>query len=225
VLSRRVVEQMNQMMHQVVMEGTGRRAQLDFTYTAGKTGTSSSYRDAWFVGFTGQYVTGVWIGNDDYRPMNNVTGGTIPTLAWHSYMSVAHTNMDIPPIPGLAVHPAQIAERQRLEEQKRLQVIAQRDNPIYTSPAAGTQQRRSNSLMSDQTREALKRVAQAMRTAAGLPGETAPAAPQQGSPPGQGGPPAAGRRADGTSGGAGTLSSATVTSGATAGTSPIGDRR
>ncbi len=78
VLSRRVVEQMNQMMHQVVMEGTGRRAQLDFTYTAGKTGTSSSYRDAWFVGFTGQYVTGVWIGNDDYRPMNNVTGGTIP---------------------------------------------------------------------------------------------------------------------------------------------------
>ena len=105
VLSRRVVEQMNQMMHQVVMEGTGRRAQLDFTYTAGKTGTSSSYRDAWFVGFTGQYVTGVWIGNDDYRPMNNVTGGTIPTLAWHSYMSVAHTNMDIPPIPGLAVHP------------------------------------------------------------------------------------------------------------------------
>ena len=225
VLSRRVVEQMNQMMHQVVMEGTGRRAQLDFTYTAGKTGTSSSYRDAWFVGFTGQYVTGVWIGNDDYRPMNNVTGGTIPTLAWHSYMSVAHTNMDIPPIPGLAVHPTQIAERQRLEEQKRLQVMAQRDNPVFTSPAAGTQQRRSNSLMSDQTREALKRVAQAMRTAAGLPGETAPTAPQQGSPPGQGGPPAAGRRADGTSGGAGTLSSATVTSGAAAGTPPIGDRR
>ena len=88
--------------------------------------------------------------------------------------------------------------------------MAQRDNPIFTSPSTGAQQRRSNSLMSDQTREALKRVAQAMRSAAGLPSETAPAAPQQGSPPGQGGPPAAGRRADGTSGGAGTLSSVPI---------------
>ena len=66
----------NQMLQMVVEEGTGRRAQLDFTHAVGKTGTSSSYRDAWFMGFTGDYVAGVWIGNDDYRPTDRVTGGT-----------------------------------------------------------------------------------------------------------------------------------------------------
>ena len=65
----RVAEQMNQMMQAVVNEGTGQRATLDFTHAAGKTGTSSSYRDAWFVGFTGALVTGVWVGHDDFRPM------------------------------------------------------------------------------------------------------------------------------------------------------------
>ena len=57
------------MMQAVVTEGTGKRAQLDFTTVVGKTGTSSSYRDAWFVGFTGALVTGVWVGYDDFRPM------------------------------------------------------------------------------------------------------------------------------------------------------------
>ena len=82
VVEARVAEQMNQMMHAVVMEGTGRRAILDFTHSAGKTGTSSSWRDAWFVGFTGALVAGVWVGHDDFRPMwlngNGVTGGTLP---------------------------------------------------------------------------------------------------------------------------------------------------
>ena len=171
VLSRRVVEQMNQMMQMVVTEGTGKRAQLDYTYTAGKTGTSSGYRDAWFMGFSGQYVTGVWIGNDDFRPMNNVTGGTIPTMAWHSFMSVAHTSMDIPQIPGLPLHPTQVAERQKIEEARRQQ-MAQRDTtstPLASAATAADTQRRSHSLMSDQAREALRRVSAALRSAAGLP--------------------------------------------------------
>ena len=79
VVTRKVAEMMNQMMQAVVQEGTGRRAILDFTYSAGKTGTSTSYRDAWFVGFTGALVTGVWVGYDDFRPMHfngsGVTGG------------------------------------------------------------------------------------------------------------------------------------------------------
>jgi penicillin-binding protein 1A len=173
VLSQRVVEQMNQMMHQVVTDGTGRRAQLDFTVTAGKTGTSSSYRDAWFVGFSGQYVTGVWMGNDDYRPMNNVTGGSIPAMAWNSFMSVAHTSMNIPQILGLPLHPMQVAERQRLEEQRRMQAVQQRD--LSFAPGAGESTRRSHSLMSERTREALRRVAQALRAASGLPPEPEPA--------------------------------------------------
>ncbi len=60
-----------------------RRAQLEFTYSAGKTGTSSAYRDAWFIGFTGQYVVGVWLGNDDFTPMSRVTGGSFPAQTWH----------------------------------------------------------------------------------------------------------------------------------------------
>ena len=81
VVSRKVAEGMNQMMQAVVLEGTAKRAQLDFTYSAGKTGTSSSYRDAWFIGFTGAMVTGVWVGHDDFRPMHyngGVTGGSLP---------------------------------------------------------------------------------------------------------------------------------------------------
>ena len=111
------------MMLAVVNEGTGRRAILDFTHAVGKTGTSSGWRDAWFVGFTGALVTGVWVGHDDFRPMwlngQGVTGGSLPATAWHAFMSVAHTNRNIPPIQGLPPHPAQVAEQQRLAELKR----------------------------------------------------------------------------------------------------------
>ncbi len=173
VVQRRHAEIMNQMMQMVVTEGTGKRAQLDFTYTAGKTGTSSSYRDAWFVGYSGQYVTGVWIGNDDYRPMGNVTGGSIPATVWHGFMSVAHASMDIPQIPGLPLHPRQVEERQKIEEQKRLQPQIARE--MAAAQATGSQRRQS--LMPDQTRNTLRRVAQAMRVAAGIPAPPEPEPP------------------------------------------------
>src|SRR4029079_15360762 len=85
-VSRKVAEDMNQMMLAVVTNGTAAKAQLDFATVVGKTGTSSSYRDAWFVGFTGALVTGVWVGYDDFRPMPGITGGRPPTPAWHRYM-------------------------------------------------------------------------------------------------------------------------------------------
>ena len=171
VIQRRHVEYMNQIMQMVVTEGTGKRAALDFTHSAGKTGTSSSYRDAWFVGFTGAFVTGVWIGNDDFRPMGNVTGGSIPATAWHAFMSVAHQNMVIPPIPGLTPHPAQIADRQRQDELKRTQPQVAQEQAQAAANA-----RRPSSLMTPQARDALKKVAQSMRLAAGLPEETQPEA-------------------------------------------------
>src|SRR5665811_10994 len=64
------------MLRTVVSAGTGRRSQLDYTNNVGKTGTSSAYRDAWFMGFTGQYVTGVWLGNDDFTPLARVRRGS-----------------------------------------------------------------------------------------------------------------------------------------------------
>ncbi len=73
------------MMGDVVRYGTGTRAALDRP-VAGKTGTSSDYRDAWFVGFTGNLVTGVWMGNDNNKPMKKVTGGSLPAILWHDYM-------------------------------------------------------------------------------------------------------------------------------------------
>jgi len=80
------------MMKEVIYSGTGRRAVLDRP-AAGKTGTSSDYHDAWFLGFTADYVTGVWLGNDDNKPMKKVTGGSLPAALWRDYMIDAHSGL------------------------------------------------------------------------------------------------------------------------------------
>jgi penicillin-binding protein 1A len=114
IFERKVVEQLNSMLRTVVTAGTGRRSTLDYTNNVGKTGTSSAYRDAWFMGFTGQYVTGVWYGNDDYTPMARVTGGSFPAQTWKTYMTAAHDTDNIPQIPGVELHPRQVAEQTRI---------------------------------------------------------------------------------------------------------------
>lgn len=81
------------MMEDVVHTGTGKRAALGEREVAGKTGTSSDYRDAWFVGFTGNYTTCVWLGNDDNSPMHKITGGSLPAALWHDYMVEAEAGM------------------------------------------------------------------------------------------------------------------------------------
>ncbi|MBS0241925.1 MAG: PBP1A family penicillin-binding protein, partial [Proteobacteria bacterium] len=168
VVKRQTAEYMNQMMRAVVTEGTGKRADLDFTTVVGKSGTSSSYRDAWFMGFTGDLVTGVWIGNDDFRAMDKVTGGGIPAQAWHSYMAVAHASMNIKQIPGLPVHPTQVAERARLEELKRTQP------QLAAAEAAAQQNRGRNPLMPDKLKDTLRKVAKSLRLAGGIPEPVAP---------------------------------------------------
>jgi penicillin-binding protein 1A len=86
----------------VVSEGTARRAILDGIPAAGKTGTTNAYRDAWFVGYTGNFVCGVWYGNDDYSPTNRLTGGALPAQTWHDIMTAAHRGVEIKDIPGVA---------------------------------------------------------------------------------------------------------------------------
>jgi penicillin-binding protein 1A len=184
VVSRQVAEQMNFMLNKVVTEGTGTRAQLDFTHVAGKTGTSTGPNDIWFVGFTGKYVGAVWLGNDDNRPMmSGNTGGQLAAPLWHSVMTVAHSDMNIPTIPGLPPHPVQVAEQQRLAELRRS------DATLAAAPAEAP--RRSSS-MPDQTREALKRLVQALRKASGAPAESPPGQDRKGAP----GPASADRRAE-----------------------------
>ncbi len=106
VVSERTVQYMNRMMRAVVEAGTGRRALIEGVPSVGKTGTTSSYRDAWFCGFTGNYVAAVWFGNDDYEATNKLTGGTLPTTAWQKFMAYAHTNIEIKPVEGVDFQPA-----------------------------------------------------------------------------------------------------------------------
>ncbi len=192
VVERKVAEGLNWMMQKVVTEGTGQRAQLDFTNVVGKTGTSTGPKDVWFVGATGKYVGTVWLGNDDNRPMSGgTTGGVFASPVWHSVMSVVHTDMNIPTIPGLEPHPVQVAEQQR--------IAAMRPEGAPDTPEA---QRTSSSLMSDQAREALRKVAQALRKAGGIaePPPPAKAPTSTGTNPAKPAPPAPpSKRADGTS--------------------------
>jgi penicillin-binding protein 1A len=100
------VAAMNRMMTQVIARGTGKAAALGFP-AAGKTGTSSDYRDAWFMGFTSDYVAGVWVGNDSGDAMKAVTGGGLPARIWHDVMLAAHADRPGGDLPGLA--PALVA--------------------------------------------------------------------------------------------------------------------
>ncbi len=86
VLASGTVEMMNYLMLGTTRSGTGTRAALPGRDVAGKTGTTSDYKDAWFVGFTPQLVTGVWVGNDNNRQMASVTGGNIPAMIFHDTM-------------------------------------------------------------------------------------------------------------------------------------------
>jgi penicillin-binding protein 1A len=97
-----VAADMAMMMSHVVSEGTARRAILDGIPAAGKTGTTNAYRDAWFVGYTGNFVCAVWYGNDDYSPTNRLTGGALPAQTWHDIMTAAHRGVEIKDIAGVA---------------------------------------------------------------------------------------------------------------------------
>lgn len=87
------------MMNQVVKNGTGQRAKLEDRQVAGKTGTTQKARDAWFIGFSADYVTGVWMGYDDNTPLKGVTGGGLPASIWHETMTRVHKGVSPKPLP------------------------------------------------------------------------------------------------------------------------------
>jgi penicillin-binding protein 1A len=92
--------QMTGLMVETVTTGTGKSARLEGRPTAGKTGTTQDFRDAWFVGFTSDLICGVWIGNDDNTPMVHATGGTLPAKIFHAFMADAETGLPVKPLPG-----------------------------------------------------------------------------------------------------------------------------
>jgi penicillin-binding protein 1A len=105
VLSPEVAEGMNYLLFQVMNSGTGASASLGARTSAGKTGTTNDWRDAWFVGYTAQLVAGVWVGNDDFKPMQKVTGGQIPARIWKHFMTAAHQDLPRLDIKGAYAAP------------------------------------------------------------------------------------------------------------------------
>jgi len=92
-------QQLIYMMHRVVENGTGQRARLPGRQVAGKTGTTQAARDAWFLGFTADYVAGVWMGYDDNSPLSGVTGGGLPAEIWAEVMGRVHQGLPARALP------------------------------------------------------------------------------------------------------------------------------
>ena len=110
---------MNRMLSETLLTGTARRASIPGWPAAGKTGTSQDYRDAWFIGYTGRMIAGVWLGNDDGTPTKKATGSGLPVDVWNRFMRVAHQNMPVVDLPagypdagfGQPLPPAQVEEK------------------------------------------------------------------------------------------------------------------
>ena len=105
VLSERTAGLLTHMMHQVVENGTGGRAKLPGWEVAGKTGTTQRARDAWFLGFTAEYVVGVWMGYDDNVPLTGVTGGGLPAEIWQVLMARLHETLTPRPLNMIEPEP------------------------------------------------------------------------------------------------------------------------
>lgn len=102
VLEPNIVSMMNGMMMRVITEGTGKNARIPGWQAAGKSGTTQSFRDALFVGYTSNLTTGVWFGNDDGKSMKKVTGGGLPAKAFSNFMTAAHAGLSPSPLFGTA---------------------------------------------------------------------------------------------------------------------------
>ncbi|HEY2008963.1 MAG TPA: PBP1A family penicillin-binding protein [Rhizomicrobium sp.] len=103
VMSANDDSQMTQLMLAVTDHGTGKAARLEDRPTAGKTGTTQDFHDAWFVGFTADLVCGVWVGNDNNAPMTKATGGMLPAHLFHAFMTDAEQGLPARPLTGMAL--------------------------------------------------------------------------------------------------------------------------
>jgi penicillin-binding protein 1A len=129
VIQEEAARQLVYMMEKVISEGTGQRAQFDGRQLAGKTGTTSANKDAWFVGFSADYVTGVWMGYDDNTPLTGVTGGGLPTEIWRETMSRVHEGLPLTDLPmAQPIAPSVIAQEQMPQQQESVPIPVGNDS-------------------------------------------------------------------------------------------------
>jgi len=146
VVAREHVAAMNDMLSATIQAGTGQRAALPPHPAAGKTGTGQQYRDAWFIGYTAHFTTGVWLGNDDFSPMKRITGGSLPATIWRKLMEAAHRAKPPAALPGGTWSEARFAEEER------------RNSGSFWDQIFGTREtRRDTSLGVPSTRQARQR--------------------------------------------------------------------
>jgi penicillin-binding protein 1A len=144
VLSPEIVSMMNGMMERVITEGTGKNARIPGWQAAGKTGTTQSFRDALFVGYTSNLTTGVWFGNDDGKSMRQVTGGGLPARAWSQFMIAAHKGLSPSPLfgTGISQTPANEDTRPAPEGDQLFDIISRtlgtEERPTDTGAAVAT---------------------------------------------------------------------------------------
>jgi penicillin-binding protein 1A len=133
------VAMMNEMMRETLITGTARKAELPGWPAAGKTGTSQDFRDAWFVGYTGHLVAGVWLGNDDGTPTKKITGGGLPVEIWSRFMRQAHQGAPVAGLPGQSRGPLSASLLPPLGAPfgSPPAPIANRDAPVRPEASAG----------------------------------------------------------------------------------------
>ncbi len=153
VLSDQALRYMNEMLSQVPVIGTARRAALPGIVSAGKTGTTQAYRDAWYCGFTGNFTAAVWLGNDDFSPTRNMTGGSLPAMIWQRLMVYAHQNIDLKPIPGIEQPFVDQNVAAKAEEAERKQA-AEADKALERPPVLSARTTRLLRAMSQMLRDA-----------------------------------------------------------------------
>nr|WP_051242075.1 penicillin-binding protein 1A [Stappia stellulata] len=131
VIDHSTLSDMNMMMAETLLTGTGRAAQLPGRPAGGKTGTSQNFRDGWFIGYTGTLTTAVWLGNDNNSPTKRATGGSLPAKIWKDVMTAGHQGLAVAGLPGVSDRPLTVARPG-----------ANPDAPVAITPAEGDPARR-----------------------------------------------------------------------------------
>ncbi|MFY0311496.1 PBP1A family penicillin-binding protein [Leisingera sp. D0M16] len=121
VIRTEAAQQLVWMMEKVIAGGTGQRAQIPGWQAAAKSGTTSAAKDAWFIGFTADYVAGVWMGYDDNTPLSGVTGGGLPAEIWRETMVRVHEGLEPKPLPMLEPAPIAPPPQETRREHRRRQ--------------------------------------------------------------------------------------------------------